>query len=338
MTSLGGIVPVQECFSKFPDLRSLTFGLSRVLNEYGVTVRNVTVLDRQPNIFASSYPSEIVTCRMPDGRTVQMFCKYEPDEEKKTYPNRGNLDYESEVYRNVLLPLGVSSPGFYGLHKDEKTGAKWMFLEYLDQAVRLHKFGLTLSENSAAVIQAAHWIGRFHAASETYLQKISRTSLIVYDEEYYLGWARRTLLFAGPLLRRFGWLPSLCERYSQMATLLPTKPQTVVHGEYYPKNILFQGGIIRPVDWQSAAIAVGEIDLAFLTDRWAHDIVQECELEYQRTRWPERVPEDFNQILRLAHLYQQFLWLGDRPVRTVDENQAWRFDRLRTEGERMGLI
>ena len=329
---------MQECFSKFPDRRSLTFGLSRALNEYGFAVGNVTVLDRRPNIFASSYPSEIVTCRMPDGRTIQLFCKYEPDGENRTSPHRGDIGYESEVYRNVLLPLGLSSPGFYGLHKDEKTGAKWLFLEYLDQAARLHKFGLTLSENSAAVIQAAHWIGQFHVAAGTYLQTISRTSLIVFDEEYYLGWARRTLLYAAPLLRRFGWLPSLCERYNQMAALLPAKTQTVVHGEYYPKNILLQGGVIRPVDWQSAAIAAGEIDLASLTDGWPQNIVRECELEYQRTRWPEYVPGDFHQILRLAHLYQQFLWLGHRPEWTVGENLSWRFDRLRTEGERMGLI
>jgi aminoglycoside phosphotransferase (APT) family kinase protein len=233
----------------------------------------------------------------------------------------------------VLLPLRVSSPGFYGLYKDEKTGAKWMTLEYLDQAVRFSK-----SEDPDAVIQAAQWIGRFHVEAETFLQKISRTSLIVHDEEYYLGWARRTLLFSGPLLRRFAWLPSLCERYSQMATLLPAKSKTVIHGEYYKENILFQGGIIRPVDWQSAAIAAGEIDLAFLTDKWSHDIVEEFELAYQRARWAERVPEDFQRVLRLAHLYQQFLWLGDRPERTVDDRCAWRFGRLKTEGERLGLI
>lgn len=329
---------MQEFSSKLPDHRSLEFGLSRALNVHGFAVGDVTVIDRKPNIYTSTYPSEVVTCLMPDGRTVRMFCKYELEGEKKTYPNRGDLGYECEVYRNVLLPLRASSPGFYGFHEDKETDTKWMILEYLDPAVRLHHYGLTISDHSAALLQAAHWIGRFHADAETNLQKTSRTSLIVYDEEYYVAWARRTLRFAGPLLRRFAWLPSLCEQYSQLAAWLPAKTQTVIHGEYYPENILFQGGVIRPVDWQSAAVAVGEIDLAFLTDRRAHDIVQECELEYRRTRWPEHAPDDFHQILRLAHLYQQFLWLGDRPERTVDENIAWRFDRLRTEGERLGLI
>ncbi len=338
MTSFGGITPVEECFSKFPDLESLTCGLSQVLNAKGIAVGNATVLDRQPNLYTSTYPSEIVTCRMPDESTVQVFCKYESGGENKSNPNRGDLGYESEVYRYVLLPLRVSSPVFYGLHKDKMTGTRWMILEYLDQAVRLRNSGLSLSDHSAAVIQAAHWIGRFHAAAEKHLPLTSRTSLIVYDEEYYLEWARRTLLFAGPLLHRFAWLPSLCERYGQMAKLLPAKTQTVVHGEYNPKNILLQGGVIRLLDWQSAAIAVGEIDLAFLTDRYPHDVVQECELVYQRARWPDRVPKDFHQILCVAHLYQQFLYLGDRPERTVNEKLSWRFDRLRTEGERLGSI
>jgi hypothetical protein len=325
-------MPVEKSLPELPDLGSLTSGLSRILNENGFAVGIVTVLDRRPNIYTSTYPSEIVTCRAPDGRTVQLFCKYETDGESKTYPNRGDIGYEAEVYRNVLLPLGVSSPGFYGLHKDGITGAKWLILEYMDQAVRFPKSG-----NPDALIQAARWIGRFHAAAETRLRNASSTSLIVYDEKYYLGWARRTLLFAGPSLSQLGWLPSLCDRYSQMAALLPMATQTVIHGEYYSANILFHDGIIRPVDWQSAAIAVGEIDLAFLTDGWSHDLVRDCEFAYQWARWAERVPDDFHHILRIAHLYQQFLWLGSRPD-WASANLAWRLDRLRTEGERLGLI
>jgi hypothetical protein len=333
MTSAGEIMRLVKRSSGFPGLHSLTFGLSRVLNECGYAVGTVTVLDRQPNAYASTYPSEIVTCSVPDGRTVKMFCKYESIGENETYPNRGDIGYESEVYRNVLLPLCVSSPDFYGLHQDKKTRGKWMILECLDQAVRVSKSG-----NPDAMALAARWVGHFHAAADTHLQHTSATGLIVYDEEYYLGWARRTLHFAGPLHRRFAWLSSLCERYSRMAASLPTKTQTVIHGEYYPDNILFHNGIIRPVDWQSAAIAVGEIDLAFLTDGWSRDIVQECEREYQRARWPERVPEDFRQTLGIADLYQQFLWLGSRPDWTVDGECTWRFDRLRAIGERMGLI
>jgi hypothetical protein len=57
---------------------------------------------------------------------------------------------------------------------------------------------------------------------------------------------------------------------------------------------------IYPVDWESAAVAAGEIDLAALTEGWPPGFVEQCELEYQRARWPEGPPTGFERRLAAA--------------------------------------
>ena len=118
--------------------------------------------------------------------------------------------------------------------------------------------------------------------------------------------------------------------------MLLSVPQTVIHGEYFPMNILYRDGVIYPIDWESGAIAVGEIDLASLTADWPSEIVQECEHEYERWRWPDRSPSDFRKVLDAARLYWLFRWLGDRPEWTAGLIHL--FKRLELMGGRLGLI
>ena len=128
------------------------------------------------------------------------------------------------------------------------------------------------------------------------------------------------------------------ERLDACVAPLLTAPRTLIHGEYTPHNVLFRDGSIYPVDWESAAIAAGAIDLAGLTDRWPADVVRACEFEYERARWPDGAPAQFNQELAAARLYWQSRWLGQRPDWTTDEECLWRFDELRSAAETMGLV
>jgi aminoglycoside phosphotransferase (APT) family kinase protein len=194
------------------------------------------------------------------------------------------------------------------------------------------------SSPAAKPIAAARWIGQFHPATETRLANTAAPLLNTHDAAYYRGWVRRTSEFAGHLHRRLPWLATLCERWEEFVIPLLEPPPTVIHGEYYRDNILYCDGSIYPVDWESAAIAAGEIDLACLTDRWSSDIVQHCELEYQRARWPHGAPAAFERRLTAARLYMQFRWLGDRPEWTTHKSHLWRFEQLRSAGEQLGLI
>jgi aminoglycoside phosphotransferase (APT) family kinase protein len=161
-----------------------------------------------------------------------------------------------------------------------------------------------------------------------------------YDAEYYLGWAHRTALLAGPLHARLPWLATLCQRFEILVPLLLAPPPTIIHGEYYGRNILVQDGIVYPVDWESAAIAAGEIDLASLTDQWPSSITEECELAYQHARWPQGTPIEFERRLAAARLYLHFRWLGElRDGNTAGSGRfERRFDEMRSLGEELHLI
>src|SRR5205807_8984724 len=135
---------------------------------------------------------------------------------------------------------------------------------------------------------------------------------------YYVGWAGRTSKFAGRLHRSFPWLAKLCDDFGDVIAPLLEAPLTIIHGEYQPHNVLCREGEIYPVDWQSAAIASGEIDLVGLLDGWwPEDVVRHCEFEYRKARWPLGAPADFEQRLGAARLYWPLRWLGDLPEQTI---------------------
>jgi thiamine kinase-like enzyme len=316
--------------AQFPDLHTLMVGLTSVLNAHGSTHGQVTILERQPNFPASTFPAEIVSCRLEDGSERRLFCKYTAGRSHNSSGHRGGVAYEAAVYQHVLQPSKTSVPTFYGCFPDVKTGEMWLILEYLDKSLRLKN-----TRRLAVLSQGAAWIGNFHVRSEARLSLAPIPSLNKYDAEYYRGWARRTSLFAGRRHRRFAWLAALCERFEDVIPLLLNLPLTIIHGEYYPPNILWRDGVIYPVDWESAAIAVGEIDLAALTEGWPPEFVQQCELEYQRARWPEGSFTGFERRLAAARLYLHFRWLGGQTDR---DTSLSRFERLRCEGERLGLI
>jgi thiamine kinase-like enzyme len=222
----------------------------------------------------------------------------------------------------------------YGTHVDPATGATWLILDYLDGGVRV-----TRTTEPGAMEASVDWIGRFHAVNEASLARAAMPFLNRYDAGYYLGWARRTGRFAGRLRRRFGWLPGLCERFEEAVAHLLAKPPTVIHGEYYPDtNVLIRAGVIYPVDWESAAIAAGEIDLAALSEKWPADVVRQWELRYRQARWPDGAPAHFERTLAAARLYLQLRWLGERPEETTAETNLWRYEELKAAGERFGLI
>lgn len=53
-------------------------------------------------------------------------------------------------------------------------------------------------------------------------------------------------------------------------------PRVIIHGEYYPVNVLFSDEIVLPVDWESTAVAMGEKDSASLSEAWPIEFVDEA--------------------------------------------------------------
>lgn len=315
-----------------PDQQMLTATLTSLLIENGSNKGQLTIVRREPTI-QGTFPKEIVTCRLDDGREIRLFCKYAAGHNHNAYGHRGGVALEATVYRKLLQPMQVSAPALQGVYTDRTTGEIWLILEHLDESVRVKK-----SADPAAMALAARWIGQFHAANEMRLQGGQIPFLKPYNVEYYLGWAQRTSQYAGHLHQHFHWLQPLCEGFETMVTSLLSAPPTVIHGEYYPKNILYRDGKIFPVDWESTAIAAGEIDLASLTEAWPEEIAHQLEFEYQQARWPAGKPAGFERTLGAAQLYLHFRWLGDLPGRTTNTGSLWRFEQLQAMGKRLELI
>src|SRR5437867_10626622 len=94
--------------ASLPDLSTLTARLGAVFGgeaEGG----EIEILNRQPNEYASSFPSEVVPCRLVDGCEVRVLLKLQGGLSHRAHGHRGDVAYEAEVYRHVLRPLACSA-------------------------------------------------------------------------------------------------------------------------------------------------------------------------------------------------------------------------------------
>jgi len=189
-------------------------------------------------------------------------------------------------------------------------------LQYVSTAVRVSDLVYNrATRQRRAMAESARWIGKFHGAHEARIYEPEFSFLKHYDAEYYRGWGRRTFEFAHPLRRRFSWLSKLREAGDEwFKPLLAARP-TVIHGEFYAKTILIRNRSLFIVDWESAAIAAGEIDLAALTEgkHWPLEITRQCLREYLRSRWPDGEPPVFRtHWMPREFIYISAGWASDR--------------------------
>ncbi len=144
---------------------------------------------------------------------------------------------------------------------------------------------------------------------------------------------------AKPFHSRFPWLGELCLQRRKLFAPLLVAPPTVIHREFHINNILVRRQQVFPVDWESAAVAAGEIDLpALIEGPWIGQVIQRCVREYRRSRWPQGAPASFGHTLDAARLYLHFRWLGEREDWTLHEKNRWRFQQLRLVARRQGLL
>ena len=123
--------------------------------------------------------------------------------------------------------------------------------------------------------------------------------------------------------------------------LLLGSPTTVIHGEFYPSNVLRVGDAIRPVDWESAAVGAGEIDLASLVEGWPEKLARECVENYRGIRWPQGAPASFERVLDAARVYLALRWLGDESVpnnKNSKRREKAHYDELDRAARRLGMI
>ena len=319
-------------YSGPPTSEELLAALQPVCASTRVSLHPLVSIQREANDYASSYPSEILACQFADGSARRLFLKYMAtvEEGHRDHGFRGGLAYEGRVYSELLRD--VMRPAFHGLHTG-RDGTLWLILEFLDDAVRLQH-----AEDESAFLQAAAWLGKFHAVQEQRLAAARPAGIRVHDAEFCRGWARRTNEFAGDWHRRAPWLAGVCADFDKVIATLLAAPPTLVHGEFYPHNILYREDAIFAVDWESAAIGAGELDLAALSEGWPEDAETECQRTYAVARWPAGAPPSFAKRCAAARVFMQLRWLGEHPGWTQREEEAqWRLAELKRWAERFGV-
>lgn len=289
----------------------------------------VRVVDRRPNPLSSTFPSEIVRCAC-GGRTVELLLKYDLPWTDDVYGLRLGPRYESIVYAQVVAPSGLPAPRAFGAFSDPVSGADWLAIEYLADGLRLGEAPLPDS-----LVAAAEWIAAFHRLHERDGAE-AHAGLNRFGRSRYAGCAERTLEHSAALVERHPWLPALCDAFVELTDEhLP--PSTVIHGEFYPKNVLVRDGRVHPVDWERCALAAGEIDLAALVEGWRPEAAGLAAAAYARARWPGGAPHGHAAALRVARMYLHFGALGASPKAPHMPGADWRFAQLEADARRLGL-
>lgn len=185
--------------TSLPDVETLTGALRAALAGNGIAgSESLAVIERRENLETTTAPTEIVRCRLAGGREFTLLCKYAAAPEG----HRRGVAYESDVYRQVLMPLGASTPRFFGAHIDSVTGDTLLFIENLEDLQRV-----TWREEPDAYTWGIRWIARFHARAEAFLRGNSLPFLLHLDTAYYARWVERAAVLVDAA-GRYRWFPS----------------------------------------------------------------------------------------------------------------------------------
>jgi aminoglycoside phosphotransferase (APT) family kinase protein len=219
---------------------------------------------------------------------------------------------EIGVYEHVLAQRQLDTPSLYASLVEASRGRYWMFLE------RVPGMQLRWTVRPGSWHRAAAWLARAHAALQPSADA-NTNGLLIHDARFYRRWLRRAQVFTETTNRnrrtRLAWL---ARHHDRVIEVLVGLPRTVVHGEFYPSNILVDestlDGRISVIDWEMAAVGPAVIDLAALTGGAMTSSDRGAILaSYQRTRPSDSTggPEPFGlEALACGRLQFAVQWMG----------------------------
>ena len=242
---------------------------------HGQRGASVVRLLRRPWEYATSAPLELVTAVTDDGREHDLVLKHLGPRHVTEQVRRAKPSFvvdsrrEIDVYRRLLAPLGIG-PALVGSRIAPETDTYWLLLEHV-RGPRLFEVGAP-----AAWAATARWLGAFHWRPDTVDRAAVRHAggLIECQRDWYRIWIDRALRFFGtdgPSWSRHDGkaLRWLAERYDRVIEHLLSLPSTLIHGEFYPENVIMTGApdswVPCPIDWETASVGPGVLDLAALT-------------------------------------------------------------------------
>lgn len=283
-----------------------------------VSVREV---QRKPLSRASRFASERIGAVLQDGSTLLLFFKDLFHSARGRRASTSRLERGSRewlVYRRVLEGRPFDTPHLHGSLWDPEHARCCLFLEWVP--------GQTLSQAAGLDLwsAAARWAARFHVRS----QEIPLAELACVPRDDQLGYGVRADLLrarlpdADPADRQL--IEESLSVYEGMSEHLARLPQSLVHGELFPANIIVRREVagsrsspIAVIDWETAAIGPSYADIVSLTTGHAPE-AQEAMLstyfhEYRaagggRLEW-QRFRQDIGAV-RFVHAMKWLSWFA----------------------------
>ncbi|MFM9058061.1 MAG: phosphotransferase [Planctomycetaceae bacterium] len=316
-----------------PARAALRRGLEQVLARETAARGPFRITSRRPSPRSSTYLAEIVRVRFADGTSERLLCKYSSGVDlDPASPHRG-LVHEAEVYERVLRDAPLSLPHVWGSFHDPGTGDFALVMRFYDD-------GLTSAQASeeGAVVASVRWLAGLHSWAEQRIDDPAWRILDRYEAPFYERWLDRTRELAQPLAAEYPWLDAVAAAYRDHIPALVAAPRTLIHGEFTTRNAFWAEDRIMPVDWETAAIGPGEIDLAVFTFDWELEEIDELETAYVEARWGGTPPAGFAETLLAARLYVSFHWIFSGSFRGDEPRIRNHLEGILDEAIRWGIL
>jgi Phosphotransferase enzyme family len=180
-----------------------------------------------------------------------------------------SYEVEAGFYRDLAPTLPVRLPHCFFTRYDDQTGGYTVVLEDLaparspDQLAGCDAGEIAAAVEELAALHAARW-GDPALAALPWMPR--------HDGPAAAQMGSLVAAIRGRFLRRYGdrLLPevaALVDRFTpHVARYLSERPgpRTVAHGDFRADNLMFRGGRVTVVDWQTVANEPGVTDLAYL--------------------------------------------------------------------------
>ena len=296
--------------------------VDQLTNLLSVPGEPIEIISRLPFKGSSTFPAEIIHCKVARGKMFHLFGKYLAGLGPNNHGHRGGVEYEIKIYDEVLRKLPLSKARYWGKCSFPGTNEILLLMEYLEATNSLKG-----NPDINHYLRAAAWVARLHRFFENSLPSFVK----VYDRDYYFVWTNR-MQNEPAILGAHPWLTKVIRYFNEHIDILTKAPQTLIHGEYYSKNILVRDEDVYPVDWESAANAPGEIDLASIIEARREEVVTQIKKSYIATRFSDVLFDEavFEERLCMAQLYLHFRFF-------FPKREEWRYDHIRALANKLKI-
>jgi aminoglycoside phosphotransferase (APT) family kinase protein len=237
--------------------------------------RSITVVDCRPSPYQSSCGLHEVDVWFADGSMQALIAKAIDWEAMSPEAHRARPQWLSDqqreraVYESLLSTADVGSASYFGVYVGE-SGIRYLLLERID--------GLPLwqSGNFDTWCEAARWLARMgvRITPDNVARTRAAPHLRRHDRTSYETWMQRASAFHA---RSNPVVETLSRPYQKVVDWLSCERHGFLHGEFYPSNVMVEcrsplPDVVRPVDWEMAALGPASIDLAcLLSGTWTDD-------------------------------------------------------------------